>query len=774
MLRYKTSLRQGIVLLCAGLVLVTSITIQGWSWWSSSQFNKRQLSASIVNAQNVFKQYTNEKEKLLTTAARVLTADFGFKQAVTTKDSETIASVLINHGQRIDADLMLLTDLQGQLISSSLPNFSLDTTQSAYLNTLLREPGTTHFMVLQNTLYQLLALPINAPRAIAYTIVGFEIDSNVASELKQLTGLDISFFNGSGKLITTSIKNANDNITPYYLTSKALPWFFSSRPAFDSTQFELETTKNNPIKLFLTADLSSTYQEHDRLLTSIVVIASLIMLAAIMLSSLLAKKLTKPLSQLVTQSKAFSKGQYANLVSNKNMSQEISTLFDAFADMGSAIDAREQKILYQSQHDTLTGLYNRHTFRQLISETLVNEQHHLLIAINIRGFSNLNDILGIQVGDQCLQALAQRLIDLNKAEGWQHARLDGDVFLSLIPLPEKAHIDRYVHEFIASLVKPLNVDSLVLNLKFWTGIAIYPQDGDDAKAIFRRSMIALDYAQKENKPIRYYHIGEEEARHKHFSIIEALRRALTLDDGQLYMNYQPKLNLKTGKIDKVEALIRWKHPEMGFISPEVFISYAEQTGIIFDLTTWVINTVLKQLHDWQKKGIFIDAAINISAQDISHPDFHMNLKKATTQHQISPEYITLEVTERDLMQDEEHAIALLIELKDKGYTISVDDYGIGQSSLAKLKQLPVDELKIDKSFIMELASSESDQIIVGSTITLGHRLGLSVVAEGLENNESLDILNAMGCDHIQGYFLSRPMTAEAFIEWLGSYYKKNA
>jgi len=773
-LRYKTSLRQGIVLLCAGLVLVTSITIQGWSWWSSSQFNKRQLSASIVNAQNVFKQYTNEKEKLLTTAARVLTADFGFKQAVTTKDSETIASVLINHGQRIDADLMLLTDLQGQLISSSLPNFSLDTTQSAYLNTLLREPGTTHFMVLQNTLYQLLALPINAPRAIAYTIVGFEIDSNVASELKQLTGLDISFFNGSGKLITTSIKNANDNITPYYLTSKALPWFFSSRPAFDSTQFELETTKNNPIKLFLTADLSSTYQEHDRLLTSIVVIASLIMLAAIMLSSLLAKKLTKPLSQLVTQSKAFSKGQYANLVSNKNMSQEISTLFDAFADMGSAIDAREQKILYQSQHDTLTGLYNRHTFRQLISETLVNEQHHLLIAINIRGFSNLNDILGIQVGDQCLQALAQRLIDLNKAEGWQHARLDGDVFLSLIPLPEKAHIDRYVHEFIASLVKPLNVDSLVLNLKFWTGIAIYPQDGDDAKAIFRRSMIALDYAQKENKPIRYYHIGEEEARHKHFSIIEALRRALTLDDGQLYMNYQPKLNLKTGKIDKVEALIRWKHPEMGFISPEVFISYAEQTGIIFDLTTWVINTVLKQLHDWQKKGIFIDAAINISAQDISHPDFHMNLKKATTQHQISPEYITLEVTERDLMQDEEHAIALLIELKDKGYTISVDDYGIGQSSLAKLKQLPVDELKIDKSFIMELASSESDQIIVGSTITLGHRLGLSVVAEGLENNESLDILNAMGCDHIQGYFLSRPMTAEAFIEWLGSYYKKNA
>jgi EAL domain-containing protein (putative c-di-GMP-specific phosphodiesterase class I) len=151
----------------------------------------------------------------------------------------------------------------------------------------------------------------------------------------------------------------------------------------------------------------------------------------------------------------------------------------------------------------------------------------------------------------------------------------------------------------------------------------------------------------------------------------------------------------------------------------------------------------------------------------------MNLKKATIKHQISPKYITLEVTERELMQDEVQAIALLIELKEKGYTISVDDYGMGQSSLAKLKQLPVDELKIDKSFIMGLNSSESDQIIVASTISLSHRLGLSVVAEGLENNESLDILKNMGCDYIQGYFLSRPMTSEAFVEWLGGYYQND-
>lgn len=768
MISGQNSLRQRIVILCAGLVLITSVVIQGWSWWSTSQFNKRQITQSINNAQNVFEKYTKEKEKLLAMAARVLTADFGFKQAVATKDAKTIASVLLNHGQRIDADLMLLTDLDGQLISSSVAPFSLNSAQTDSLNTLLNEPGKTHFMILQNTLYQLLVLSVNTPRPVAYAVVGFKIDSVVVNELKTLTGLDVSFFDDGGHIISSSMKLTDEQLSPHYLISKTLPWFFSQRAAFDSRQFELATTNNHPIKVFLTADLSSTYKEYDDLMSSIIIIASLIMLVAISLSGLFATNLTRPLSQLVDIAREFSNGHYAPLISDKKMSQEITSLFKAFSEMGQSINAREQLILHQAQHDTLTGLYNRHTFRQVISNMLINGQRHLLIAINIRGFSKLNDVLGIQAGDHCLQLVAQQLKSIDIA-GSQHARLDGDVYLSLIPLPEGSHADHYVQDFMRVLVTPLTVDSLVLNLKYWTGIACYPDDGDTSQAIFRRTMIALDYAEKENNPIRYYHQGEEEARLEHLGIIEALEHALSVDDGQLYMNYQPKLNLKTGKIDKVEALIRWQHPELGFISPEIFISYAEQTGIIFDLTAWVIDTVLNQLQNWQQKGLFIDAAINISAQDISHPDFQMNLQKATIKHQISPKYITLEVTERDLMQDEEQAIALLIELKEKGYTISVDDYGIGQSSLAKLKQLPVDELKIDKSFIMTLNSSESDQIIVASTINLGHRLGFSVVAEGLENNESLAILRSMACDHIQGYYLSKPMTSDSFIEWLAKY-----
>ena len=754
-------------------MLVTSIIIQAASWWSTSRFNEKQITASINNAQHVFEQYLHEKEKLLATAARVLTADFGFKQAVASKDAETITSVLLNHGQRINADLMLLTDLQGELISSSLPDFSLNNEQQTSLKELLNGQGETHFMILKNTLYQLLALPVKAPRAIAYTYVGFEIDATVTEELKQLTGLDVSFFNTDDMALASSTSFTETTSLQSHLMSATLPWLFWDRPAFDSRKLTLTTTSSAPITVLLTADLSPTYKEYDALITTITIIASLIMLAAILVSGLFAKNLTQPLLLLVDVAKEYAKGQYGRVLPDKSMSQEMNTLFDAVSDMGKEISTREQHILHQARHDTLTELYNRHTFRKIIEEELHPSQNYLLIAINIRGFSNLNDALGIQVGDTCLQALAKRLGSFDVCS--KHARLDGDVFLSLIPIVAPEDSADSVQKFFEHLAKPLQLKSLALNLKFWSGITVYPRDcNNDAQAIFRRTMIALDASEKENQPIRYYQDGEEEARLERLNIVETLKEALTVDDGQLYMNYQPKLNLKTGKIDKVESLIRWQHPELGFVSPEVFISYAEQTGIIFELTTWVVNTVLKQLADWQQQGVIIEAAINISAQDLSHPDFHMNLMHASAKYDISPEHITLEVTERDLMQDEEQAVALLVDLKKSGYTISVDDYGIGQSSLAKLKQLPVDELKIDKSFIMELANSETDQIIVSSTITLGHRLGLSVVAEGLENDESLELLKSMSCDHIQGYFLARPMAQDAFIDWLKDYEQKDS
>ena len=743
--------------------------IQAASWWSTSEFNNSQIASRIDNAQNVFEQYLTEKERLLSTAARVLTADFGFKQAVSSRDAETITSVLLNHGQRIEADLMLLTDLEGKLVSSSLKDFQFDSSQQ----TSLTEQQNTQFIMFNNKLYQLLELPVKAPRVIAHAFIGFEIDSTVVEELKRLTSLDISFFDNNNRVIVSTITHANKQPLKDYLATATLPWLFRDRPAYANRKLGLDSHYGQPFQVFLTADLSSTYQEYDALISTITIIASLIMLVAILISGLFAKNLTQPLSHLVELAKEFAQGKYSYVTTDTKMSREVSTLFDAFSDMGKEIDLREQHILHQAQHDTLTQLFNLHTFRSKLNKTLPSKQAYLLVAIDIRGFSNLNDVLGIQVADECLRALAKRLTEFS-IPNCLHARLHGDVFTSLIPLQNEKEINSHIESYTAMLAEPLQVRRLSLNLKFWIGITTYPNDSNDPQALFQRTMLALDNAKKENTTVRFYQEGEEEARLEHLKIVESLKEALASDDGQLYMNYQPKLNLKTNKIDKVEALIRWQHPEMGFVSPELFVNYAEQTGIIFDLTSWVINSTIKQLSEWQQQNIFIEIAINISAQDFSHPEFYNQLKATTDKYKVSPQHITLEITERDLMEDEKRTIALLQELKDTGYTISVDDYGIGQSSLAKLKELPVKELKIDKAFVMELHKSESDQIIVSSTIELGHRLNLSVVAEGVENEQSLALLKDMDCDHIQGYHLAKPLTAKNFVSWLNDYEQTNA
>ncbi len=766
MVKNQSSLRQRIVILCTSLVLLTSVVIQTASWWSTSRFNSKQITNTIDKAENVFEQYLKEKEKLLTTAANVLTADFGFKQAVTSNDSETIASVLSNHGQRINANLMMLTNLNGELISSSqsdLLTISQNNVQfNRQLKSLISANGRSQFVIINDLIYQLLASPVKAPRTVAYAIVGFEISHSEINELKKLTGLDISIYNNHQTLLLTSMD------TPFseqYLMNRPAPWLFWNRPAFDNRHFNPSTSSTNGISILLSADLSEIYREYDEVMSTIIIIASLILLIAMFISAVFARNLINPLTRLVSIANSFAQGKYRTLEITKNMSQEVSTLFNSFSEMGKQINAREKDILYQAQHDFLTDLYNRRTFRNLVEEMCVNKQPFILIAFSVTGLDSINDTLGIEMGDRCLKAVASRLSH-NNIENTKSARLDGVLFSSLIPYDDYDDGESdIIKTFTETLAIPINVDDLTVQLKFRVGIAIHPEDGEDSDTIIRRVMIAHDAAKRENQIIRYYHKGEDEAHLEHLAIVESLKHALDIDDGQLYMNYQPKLNLSTNKVDKVESLIRWQHPELGFISPELFIAYAEQTGMIFQLTHWVINTVLKQLQNWQQNGIFIEAAINISAQDITHPDFFMILQSSAAKYGISSKYITLEVTERDLMQDEEQAIALLVELKNAGYTISVDDYGIGQSSLAKLKQLPVDELKIDKSFIMELNSSESDQIIVNSTITLGHRLGLSVVAEGLENKESLALLKAMDCDHIQGYFLSRPMTSEDFVHW---------
>ncbi|MBC3764328.1 putative bifunctional diguanylate cyclase/phosphodiesterase [Neptunicella marina] len=766
---FQTSLKNQIILFSAIVVLITSVTSLASFWWSTSEYNEKRIEMDIDNAENVYEQYLAAKENLLITAARVLTADFGFKTAVATNDAETIASVLTNHGQRIQADLMLLTDLQGRLVSSSSQEFIAGTDMANVVKTLLASDFHARFIQFDNVLYQVIILPVKAPRAIAFNLIGFRINQQVTDDLKQVTGLEVSFIGPQKHVFSSSLERSVDGNLVDYFTEHKVRGLLGQRVAYVNRTIALNSLPEEPVSILLSASLQQNYDEFDRLLLTFVALAAVAMVLCLLISSLLARNLTVPLSRLVVTARRFARGDYASEQEDNRNSSEIRELFAAFSDMGNEIQQREQQILYQSQHDSLTGLFNRHVIQLHIEKLVDAAEPFWVLVLDIKGLKQINDKLGPQIGDDCIQVLAKRLVNFCDGNEEHNARIGGDEFLMVLPVASLHNPDIQVDNLLDKLAQPYRVRDLSLSLQISCGVVKYPQDAADAKSILRRATIACDAASNANLPLRFYQAGEDEAHLERIAIVEDLKNAIEMDDGQLFMAYQPKVRATNGKVEKVEALIRWINKDGKFIPPDVFIELAEQAGLIIQLTQWVINTVVAQIKSWQQQDVFINASINVSAQDLTHADFLEYLQSCIEFHQLDAGFITIELTERDMMEDEQKALAVVEQLKSHGFTLSVDDYGVGQSSLSKLKQLPLDELKIDKSFILTLDQSPGDQIIVKSTILLGHELGFTMVAEGVENLASYNLLKEFGCDQLQGYFISRPLSAADFIQWLANY-----
>ncbi len=756
-----------IIALCIGLVLVTSSSVLASFWWFSSRYTQDHIDTTVNSAVNVFGQYSQTKAELLKTAAQVLTADFGFKQAVASQDAATITSALDNHGDRINADLMLITDRSGNTIASNPTTILEHSDVETIVASLVATAGETVFVDLNGHLFQVVALPVKAPLTIAYAIVGFEITTEVTIALKQLTALEISFFNHD-RLLVSSL-DQDDNTLRRRLQATQQSWLLWHRPAFVSSSRDISASGHQQLRVVLSNNLESIHQNFDRLVFTTILLAAIIVALGLLASVLLANSLTVPLARLVQGVNQIARGNYDAPIRVTRASNEIQTLVKAFGNMGQEIREREQHIVYQAQHDLLTGLVNRDTLLQRIDQASQEQSAFYLLATHLRELQGINDNLGFDVGDTCIKEVVKRLKSFYGERNVIHGRMEGDLLLSLVPIEDDIAIEANLQALLEKLQAPIVIGSLSLKVRFNLGVCQFPQDGDTGKALVRRTLIALENARKEGCTIRTYKTGEDEAHLERLSIVEDLKTALHLDNGQLYMHYQPKQNLQSGRIEKLEALVRWQRPKKGFVAPDLFIDLAERAGLIIELTQWVLNSVFAQLAQWQRQGIDIQVAINISAQDLNHPEFQSSLQAAAKRHKLQPRFVTLELTERDLMSNETQGIALMKQLRECGYTLSVDDYGIGQSSLGKLKQLPVHELKIDKSFILKLDASQTDQMIVRSTVDLGHNLGLKVVAEGVENQATLDLLREMNCDYIQGYFLARPLPADDIPQWLKDY-----
>jgi diguanylate cyclase (GGDEF)-like protein/PAS domain S-box-containing protein len=446
------------------------------------------------------------------------------------------------------------------------------------------------------------------------------------------------------------------------------------------------------------------------------------------------------------------------------MYQDITQRKEAEAALRSQAQLNE----HQALHDALTGLANRTLFADRIEHALRTVGRTggrgALLMMDLDRFKEVNDSLGHAAGDELLVEVGQRLATVVRAYDTV-ARLGGDEFGLLLPdIDVPGDVVSVVERIRVAMEDPIAVQGLPLSVEASIGVAVFPDDGDDADTLLRRADVAMYEAKDDKVGYAFYAGGGDQRDPARLMLVGELRRAI--EERELTLHYQPQAVLAGGEVRSVEALLRWQHPQRGMVPPDDFIPIAQQTGLIKPLTMYVVDEALGQCAAWLDAGLRLAIAVNLSARNLLDAEFPGQVRDLLERWAVPSELLILEITESTMVAEPVRTRAVLDELAAMGIRLSIDDFGTGYSSLAYLKRLPVREIKIDRSFVMTMDTDEDDATIVRSTIDLGRNLGLEVVAEGVENEETLDRLRALGCTLAQGYHLSRPVPAAELEAWL--------
>lgn len=739
------------------------------------------VNEQLEIGERIFISLLQQNGENLTQGARILAADYGFRQAIASQDYPTILSALNNQQARIGADVSIFYTAEnddlaitGNLASDVIKPSIIKLIQHAQENEQTRD-----FAIFDQQPYQLVAVPVKAPLTIGWIVMGFKINNTLAEQLHKLSNLEVTFLSksvGSGWITTASTLNL---ASAQQLISNSMATLDSTIKNHEITIGEISygtryvsifSDQNQSLYAVLERSIDEATAPYKKLQLTLIILTILGALVFAVTILYLSKLITQPITDLAKVAKKLEDGNY-DIAIDSDRADELGNLSRSFGSMSAAISSREKSIRQLAYYDELTKLPNRASFILQLSKSLQaaekTQSQLTILVLNLDRFKQINNILGHDAGDEMLRIVAARVLASTTRSNDFVARIGGDQFALLLPDTSAEQALSFTTVLLKALESPILISQQSVDLNASIGIASYPDHAASEAQLLTRAEMAMYRGKAISSGAAIFDKSYDLNSTTNLSLASELKVALT--ENQLQMYVQPKIDFASGKVSSLEALVRWKHPEKGFIFPDQFIPFAEQTGFIQQISLWMLNEAARNISLWQQQAVQIPIAINISTRDLIDQDLPNKIEAIFKKYSLDCSAIALEITESSIMDDPVRALATLDKLAAMDISLSIDDFGTGYSSLTYLKRLPVSELKIDQSFIFKMAQDDSDKKIVQSTIDLGHNLGLKVVAEGVEDLPVWRLLQTMGCDFGQGYYMARPMPANDFVAWLAQW-----
>ncbi|TDP82821.1 diguanylate cyclase (GGDEF)-like protein [Aquabacterium commune] len=789
-----------------GLLLV----VQGTTYWVIHQAidrNARQsVAESLGSGEALLLRLLHQQQDALQQATRALAEDDSLHTALTLAQPEGMLTALRSHREAVRASVTLLTTPAFVPLSQTEDSPGTALAMAALMPALLqpqapaqtpaaqpRQATALRVVRINGQIYQVAAMaamaapttvPPNTTAPAAWVLMATRIDTRLLQELHSLSGLDLALLTPPEAGSRWQVLDATLPADSWPRLAQAWengprrgtlsqPTFHVGGDEFSARALVLPDLQGHDVlRAVLMRSVDQAIAPYRELKLTLLGLSALGVLAFGVVGMLSARRITAPLRELSSSARQLGRGEYDSEVSS-DFDGEIGELAQSFETMRQTIQAREGELRRLAWQDPLTELPNLEQFRRDLRQAVGRASQHgvpcAVLLLDMDRFKQVNDQLGHRFGDRLLRAVAQRLHDglHDGAHGSQTpvlARLSGDEFGILLPGADAAAAWPVAQRILADFERPLVLDGHTVDLGAGIGIAASPAHGLDADTVLSRAELAMNAAKQRQAGAVSYHPGLDATASASLTLLGELRTAV--DDSQLRLFLQPKVTLATGQVVGAEALVRWQHPERGVLSPIGFVPFAEQTGFVRLLTRWMIDEVARTAQALSQQGLAMKLAVNLSTRDLLDPELPPRLADAIARHQLAPDSLVLEITESAIMDDPERALHTLQRLRTMGVRLSIDDFGTGYSSLSYLKSLPVQELKMDRSFVMSMAADEHDAKIVQSTVELAHSLGLSVVAEGVENLATWELLQVLGCDEAQGHLIAKPMPARQFAAWV--------